>query len=81
MTEIIFLHGMFQNPASWARWVDRFQDLGYRCLAPAWPLHEGHPATLRENPPAGLGQLELREVVNRVEQVVRHFEAPVVIGH
>jgi alpha-beta hydrolase superfamily lysophospholipase len=53
MTDIIFVHGMFQNPKSWQKWTSYFSDKGYHCVASAWPLHAGEPSALRANPPAG----------------------------
>ena len=80
---VVFIHGMFQNPRSWEHWVELFDSRGYRCLAPAWPLHEGDPAALRSNPPAGLGDLGLEEIVRSVEGVLARDseEKPVLIGH
>jgi hypothetical protein len=42
--KIIFIHGMFLNPASWEQWLSYFEEFGYSCEAPAWPLHEGDSA-------------------------------------
>lgn len=81
MTTIVFVHGMFQNPKSWSRWVDHFSALGYDCVAPAWPLHDGEPASLRHNPPAGLGELGLDEIVTSTENIVARYGRPVLIGH
>ncbi|WP_374951447.1 alpha/beta hydrolase [Mucilaginibacter sp.] len=82
MKTIVFIHGMFQNPKSWDKWITYFTDKGYNCVAPAWPLHEGEPADLRQNPPAGLGDLELKTVVDEMERVVRaQGQPPIVIGH
>jgi len=79
---IVFVHGMFQNPKSWANWINYFETKGYKCIAPAWPIHEGEPATLRQNPPAGLGELSLDEIVTKIESVVSsQSERPIVIGH
>jgi pimeloyl-ACP methyl ester carboxylesterase len=79
---IVFIHGMFQNPKSWDKWIEFLSDKGYNCIAPAWPLHEGNPADLRTNPPAGLGDLELQTIVDEMEKVVRaQGEKPIVIGH
>ncbi len=80
--KIIFIHGMFLNSKSWDKWVSYFNNLGYACEAPAWPLHEGEPADLRRNIPDGLGRLKLREVLSHYEQIVRNqIEPPFVIGH
>ncbi|MXV15737.1 alpha/beta hydrolase [Hufsiella ginkgonis] len=79
---IVFIHGMFQNPKSWEKWTNYFSEKGYRCLAPAWPLHSGEPRDLRENPPAGLGDLRLNDVVGEIEKVILGLnEKPIVIGH
>jgi pimeloyl-ACP methyl ester carboxylesterase len=79
---IVFIHGMFQNPKSWEKWISYFNEKGYNCLAPAWPLHEGEPKALRDNPPTGLGDLELQTIVDKMEGVVKGLEEkPIVIGH
>lgn len=82
METIIFVHGMFQNSKSWGNWVSYFSQRGYNCLAPDWPLHEGEPAQLRQNPPAGLGDLSLGDVLTSIEKLVLEQAAkPIVIGH
>lgn len=81
MKDIIFVHGMFQNPKSWTKWVDYFRQRGYNCLAPAWPLHEGEPADLRANAPEGLGKLTLDDVITAIEIQALKYEHPIVIGH
>lgn len=81
MKNVIFIHGMFQNPKSWERWINVFSADGYHCQAPAWPLHEGEPSVLRDNVPVGLGDLTLNNVLARIEAVARHTENPILIGH
>lgn len=81
MQQIVFVHGMFQNPKSWGNWVQFFEGRGFECIAPAWPLHEGEPAALRTNPPDGLGELNLKDILASIEQVVRGLNAPIIIGH
>lgn len=81
MKDIIFIHGMFQNPKSWKKWEAFFASKGYNCIAPAWPLHSGEPAALRANPPAGLGDLELDDIVTEIETLVLQHDRPIVIGH
>jgi pimeloyl-ACP methyl ester carboxylesterase len=79
---IVFIHGMFQNPKSWDKWITYFTDKGYNCLAPAWPMHEGEPADLRNNPPTGLGDLHLQPIVDEIENLITGLdEKPIVIGH
>jgi pimeloyl-ACP methyl ester carboxylesterase len=81
MKTIVFVHGMFQNPKSWEKWISYFTNRGYRCIAPAWPLHEGEPRALRANPPADLGDLRLAQVIGMVEGVVSGLDKPIMIGH
>ncbi|MVN22999.1 alpha/beta hydrolase [Mucilaginibacter arboris] len=79
---IVFIHGMFQNPKSWAKWITYFEAKEYNCLAPAWPLHEGEPADLRANPPAGLGDLELNDIIVKIEEMILKLDdKPIVVGH
>lgn len=79
---IVFIHGMFQNPKSWEKWIAYFNEKGYNCIAPAWPLHEGNPSDLRNHPPTGLGDLELQTIVDHIETMVTaQAEKPILIGH
>lgn len=79
---IVFIHGMFMNPASWANWREFFGERGYACDAPAWPHHEGVPSQLRTNPHPQLGKLSLGEVIESLADHVRELdEPPVLVGH
>ena len=86
---IVFIHGMFQNPKSWEKWIAYFTERGYECIAPAWPDHEGEPQQLRENPPATLGDLMLDDVISAMESAViaaggnnlELTDKPIIIGH
>jgi pimeloyl-ACP methyl ester carboxylesterase len=81
MKDIIFIHGMFQNPKSWEKWADFFAAKGYNCVAPAWPMHEGEPAALRANPSPGLGDLHLNEIITSIQSTVANHDQPIIIGH
>lgn len=81
MKNIVFVHGMFQNPKSWDKWIGYFGARGYACIAPAWPLHDGEPAALRQSPPAGLGELGLDAIYDSVRAVVSGLDRPIVVGH
>jgi pimeloyl-ACP methyl ester carboxylesterase len=80
VAKIVLVHGMFQNPKSWEKWISFFSERGHDCIAPAWPLHDGEPAQLRANPPAGLGKLPLKTVIGTTEAVVG-TSMPILIGH
>ena len=81
MQNVLFIHGMFLNPKSWAPWEAFFRQRGYHCIVPAWPCHDGEPAALRENAPAGLGKLSLLEVVDAMEAAAAPYDDLVMIGH
>lgn len=82
MATILFIHGMFQNPVSWNKWVLYFEEKGYKCISPAWPYHEGEPADLRSHIPAELGELALQTVIDKFAAIAQSLdEKPVVIGH
>ncbi|MCE9597953.1 MAG: alpha/beta hydrolase [Spirochaetia bacterium] len=80
---VVFVHGMFMTPASWADWQKYFEAKGYKTLAPAWPLHEGKPADLRAaHPNPELARLKLDDVVESYRKVIREQkEKPILIGH
>ena len=70
------------TPKCWDPFIGFFTKHGYRCLAPAWPFHDGVPAELRANPPAGLGGLGLDDIADHLAKIVRDLdEPPVLIGH
>ena len=81
MKNIIFIHGMFQNPKSWEKWQHYFTERGYNCIAPAWPYHEGEPADLRANPAPELGDLGLQELVDQFAGIASSVDSPILIGH
>jgi pimeloyl-ACP methyl ester carboxylesterase len=79
---IVFIHGMFLTPKCWDSWSRFFTDRGYRCVAPAWPWHEGDPRELRERIPVEAGHLALRDIVGEFAAVVEALpEKPILIGH
>ena len=44
-TPVVFIHGLWLLPSSWANWADFFKEAGYAPLTPDWP---GDPATVEE---------------------------------
>src|SRR5262245_65170201 len=49
-TPVVFIHGLWLLPSSWANWADFFKQAGYAPLTPDWP---GDPDTVdrpRTNP-------------------------------
>ncbi len=80
--EVVFVHGMFMNPKSWARWVELFQRKGYRAHTVAWPGHDGEPAALRASPPEVLSRMTLGDVIQTHRTFLESLpERPILIGH
>src|SRR4029453_1109339 len=44
-TPVVFIHGLWLLPSSWADWADFFKQAGYAPLTPDWP---GDPETVEE---------------------------------
>ena len=80
-TPVVFIHGLWVLPSSWARWVDFFEQAGYAPLTPDWP---GDPATVAEaraNPNA-LARKTLRQVAEHVTDIIDALDnEPVLMGH
>src|SRR5262249_60916063 len=36
-TPVVFIHGLWLLPSSWAPWAELFEDAGYVALTPSWP--------------------------------------------
>lgn len=80
--KIIFIHGLFQNPASWKQWEIFFGSKGYSCESPAYPFHEGEAGYLRKNIDQRLGNITLGDVVDSLAGYIDTFsEKPILIGH
>lgn len=79
---IVFIHGLFMNPASWEHWVGFYERKGYNCFAPAYPYHEGKPSDLRKNIDPKLGNLTFGEVINSLIDFIDKLpEKPILVGH
>jgi len=60
-TPIIFVHGMYMTSLCWADWVKRFEQDGYKSIAPNWPGRDRNVDDLRKmHPDENLGKLTLR---------------------
>jgi pimeloyl-ACP methyl ester carboxylesterase len=80
-TPVVFIHGLWVLPSSWANWAEFFEHAGYAPLTPDWP---GDPATVEEaraNPKV-LAKKTLRQVADHTTEIIAALDnKPVVIGH
>ncbi|SDW03775.1 alpha/beta hydrolase [Paenibacillus sp. CF384] len=79
---ILFIHGAFMTPDSWAPMRNYFIERGYETMAPAWPYHDRTTESLRNKPSQDLGKLGLKEVVDHYVRIIQALpEKPILIGH
>jgi pimeloyl-ACP methyl ester carboxylesterase len=79
---VVFIHGLFVNPKSWADWKTYFEARGYTCYTPANPFHEGNPVQLRKNINPNLANVTFEDVINNLVRFIDTLpEKPIVVGH
>jgi non-heme chloroperoxidase len=80
-TPVVFIHGLWVLPSSWANWVNFFKQAGYAPLTPDWP---DDPATVQEaraNPNI-LAKKTLKQVADHTAEIINALEKkPAVMGH
>jgi len=80
-TPVVFIHGLWLLPSSWANWADFFKQAGYAPLTPDWP---DDPATVEEaraNPDV-LAKKTLKQVADHTTEVIDALDKkPALIGH
>jgi pimeloyl-ACP methyl ester carboxylesterase len=80
-TPVVFIHGLWLLPSSWARWLALFEEAGYAPLAPGWP---GDPDTVEEANahPEVFARKTVGQVADHYQAVIaRLAKKPAVIGH
>jgi len=79
---VLFIHGAWLTPAVWEPWQRRYEALGYKTLAPAWPLLDRPVQALRDAPDPALGQLTLGRIVDHYAAIIATLhEQPILVGH
>jgi non-heme chloroperoxidase len=68
-TPVVFIHGLWLLPSSWANWADFFTSAGYAPLTPDWP---GDPATVAEARanPSVFARVTLKHVADHTTEIV-----------
>jgi len=78
---VVFVHGLWLLPSSWARWRDHFEGAGYVTLAPSWP---DDPETVEEARlhPEVFARKKVKQVCDHLAEVIRRLRAlPALVGH
>src|SRR6188508_1308347 len=80
-TPVLFIHGLWLLPSSWANWVDFFKQAGYAPLTPDWPDDPETVEEARANPDV-FAKKTLGQVADHTTEVINALEKkPVVMGH
>src|SRR6188472_2727309 len=74
-TPVVFIHGLWLLPTSWANWADFFKQAGYAPLTPDWPDDPETVEEARANPDV-LAKKTLKQIAHhtdgaRLHQAVR----------
>lgn len=78
---VVFVHGLWLLPNSWADWQEYFAAAGYATLTPGWP---DDPETTEEalaNPSVFAGK-SVQGITDHIAAVIRKLDRkPIIIGH
>src|SRR5215211_2493823 len=78
---VVFIHGLWLLPSSWANWADFFKQAGYAPLTPDWPDDPETVEEARANPDV-LAKKTLKQVADHTADVIGELEKkPAVMGH
>ena len=80
-TPVVFLHGLWVLPSSWANWADFFEQAGYTSLTPDWPDDPETVEEARANPDV-LAKKTLKQIADHTTEIIDALDRkPAVIGH
>jgi len=77
---IVLVHGFWVTPLSWEKWVERYEDRGYRVLTPTYPGFEGGVEALREDP-SPIEELTFPTIIEHIGGIIEELDKPPIIGH
>src|SRR5215467_2376262 len=78
---VVFIHGLWLLPSSWANWANFFKQAGYAPLTPDWPDDPETVEEARANPDV-LAKKTLKQVADHTTEIINALEKkPAVIGH
>ncbi len=78
---VVFVHGLWLLPSSWARWMKLFESAGFTALAPGWPDDPQTVSAANAHPEVFAGK-SVGDVADHYEEIINGLEdKPVIIGH
>jgi non-heme chloroperoxidase len=80
-TPVVFVHGLWLLPSSWANWAEFFREAGYAPLTPDWPDDPQTVEEARANPHV-LAKKTLKQVADHTTEIIKALDQkPAVMGH
>ena len=77
---VLFIHGLWLLPSSWARWCKLFEDQGFSTFAPSWPGDHATAESARTDIDRASETLE--QVVDELAKLAGALDQkPIIIGH
>jgi alpha-beta hydrolase superfamily lysophospholipase len=81
---VVLIHGLWMTPLAWEHWVTRYEQRGFKVIAPGYPGiepgTEGVEALRRDA--SALANLGVREVFDHMAEVVSGLDTPpIILGH
>jgi non-heme chloroperoxidase len=78
---VVFIHGLWLLPSSWANWADFFKQAGYAPLTPDWPDDPETVEGARAEPEV-LAKKTLKQVADHTTEIINALDKkPAVMGH
>ena len=78
---VVFIHGLWLLPSSWANWAGFFKKAGYAPLTPDWPDDPETVEQARANPEV-LAKKTLKQIADHTAEVIGGLtKKPAVMGH
>ena len=66
---VVFIHGLWLLPSSWANWTDLFKQAGYAPLTPDWPDDPRTVEGARAEPEV-LAEKTLKQVADHTTEII-----------
>jgi non-heme chloroperoxidase len=80
-TPVVFVHGLWLLPSSWANWAEFFEQAGYAPLTPDWPDDPQTVEGARAEPEV-VAKKTLKQVADHTTAIINALDKkPALIGH
>ena len=78
---IVLIHGFWVTPRSWEHWIRRYEERGFRVLAPAYPGFDVEVEALNADT-TPIEQVTVPQIIERLETLVGGLDSPpILMGH